>query len=868
MALDLVTLGIEVQTDGIQDATERLADLEEQSDRTGTATGKLESRLAEMLSQAAKLISLGYLANQFQALSSVWTDLTSRVDLATQSQAEAEIAMKRIGETADRTYASLESTAEIFLRNADAFTDLGYSTQQQLDFMSAMTDALVVSGAKAERAESVINALSKAMMAGTLRGENWNTVLQSGGRVVSALADGLGVSISQLRSMAETGELSSDKVFKALTAQMERLKNESESMPATISDAFQRLDNALLTTVGRFSEVGDTSGVVVELIDTLTSVINWFTKQLESDSANWVQFIAVLPAGIRGAVELGTVILAGFIDFMVTWGKGVLNAINPLGPGFKEVAQTFSNEVGIIYKTMSESVAEIDAKMSASINIFDKSADATNRQGHASQYASIQARDLAAAMALIADAKMPETLIDAVSYLNKYTANTEAAKTETRELAKAMADTSIAKVFDEALAAGMAGDSETQKRLLDQMDMYMARVKEANKMADDAAAKSGKSAADKAIKAARDQAKAYQDIQIALARVNNEFELLRKLENEQQVSQFAETVKAAGLKFAEADAMIEKFRLGLEKQVNTKHLSEQLDFYKELRGVLPQAGEKYAELRQQILDQQAAQLEGIGITREAIAEWRGWQELREGTDAVSGLTVAIHDYIDGLTAASQAQGAFQVFTSGTETAFVSMITGAKSARDAFADLGEMIVNELARIAVQMLILKPLMTGLGGLFGGGGSIWGSLAGSLKFWADGGVPNAPGLHKYANSIVTKPTIFPFAKGAGIMGEDGPEAIMPLSRDNQGRLGVSMTAADSYIPQDRPIRVIIEDHGTPKQYNVKYTTADEVRLIATDVVRNNAASVVASDMGNPNGVVSKSMASNFVNPRKRVA
>jgi hypothetical protein len=42
-------------------------------------------------------------------------------------------------------------------------------------------------------------------------------------------------------------------------------------------------------------------------------------------------------------------------------------------------------------------------------------------------------------------------------------------------------------------------------------------------------------------------------------------------------------------------------------------------------------------------------------------------------------------------------------------------------------------------------------------------------------------------FTNSVVDQPTLFKFAKGTGLMGEAGPEAIMPLKRDNNGNLGV---------------------------------------------------------------------------------
>lgn len=73
---------------------------------------------------------------------------------------------------------------------------------------------------------------------------------------------------------------------------------------------------------------------------------------------------------------------------------------------------------------------------------------------------------------------------------------------------------------------------------------------------------------------------------------------------------------------------------------------------------------------------------------------------------------------------------------------------------------------------------------GGVSSAGSSLFSSIASALAF-ADGGVFNAPGISAYSNSIVTHPTLFPFAHGIGLMGEAGAEAVMPLTRNLKGRL-----------------------------------------------------------------------------------
>ncbi len=147
--------------------------------------------------------------------------------------------------------------------------------------------------------------------------------------------------------------------------------------------------------------------------------------------------------------------------------------------------------------------------------------------------------------------------------------------------------------------------------------------------------------------------------------------------------------------------------------------------------------------------------------------------------------------------------------------FVNLLDG--GGKDAIDKMGEALKKKLAASVADALYdasVKPaveafsgwLSGAMKGIFsgssGGGGTASGSSSGGswigsavstvLGFFgvksANGNVFSSPGLHAYANSVVGQPTFFPFANGIGLMGEAGPEAIMPLRRGSDGRLGVS--------------------------------------------------------------------------------
>lgn len=236
-------------------------------------------------------------ARELIRLTDTWTDLNSRVANAAGGLEQGADVMGRLGEVARRTYSSLEQTAEGYLSNATAMRELGYNTSQTLDYTESVNNALVISGAKGQRATSVMDALSKAMALGKLSGDNLNTVISTGGRVAEALAAGLGVSVNQLRALGAQGKITGRDVVRSLSSQMEKLRKEAADMPATISDGIQLLQNAMLEYVGK----GDQAvGVSAKISEALVIMADNFDKTAD---------VALQLAGVIAGALIGRSLL-------------------------------------------------------------------------------------------------------------------------------------------------------------------------------------------------------------------------------------------------------------------------------------------------------------------------------------------------------------------------------------------------------------------------------------------------------------------------------------------------------------------------------------------------------------------------------
>jgi uncharacterized small protein (DUF1192 family) len=123
----------------------------------------------------------------------------------------------------------------------------------------------------------------------------------------------------------------------------------------------------------------------------------------------------------------------------------------------------------------------------------------------------------------------------------------------------------------------------------------------------------------------------------------------------------------------------------------------------------------------------------------------------------------------------------KLFDQSFDTMLNGVLMGTRSMSDAFTDMAKVIIAQLLKIAAYQ--------GIGSALSGAGGFWGEVGAAFLANADGNAFSRGSVIPFAKGgVVTGPTVFPMANGAGLMGEAGPEAVMPLKRGRDGKLGVS--------------------------------------------------------------------------------
>jgi len=214
--------------------------------------------------------------------------------------------------------------------------------------------------------------------------------------------------------------------------------------------------------------------------------------------------------------------------------------------------------------------------------------------------------------------------------------------------------------------------------------------------------------------------------------------------------------------------------------------------------IVQDADAKIASLR--------AEAAGLGLSAEAAAKLRYEQELlNRATQA--GLTLDPAQ-ISVLKEKAAAMASLEVETSklrdaydfakGTFQGFFQDIrSGIADGRGLWGSLADAASNALDRISQKLVdmatdqLFANLWGNLAGVIGGGGGGFMSIGGTGGLFANGAAFAGGRVTAFANGgVVNTPTVFPMAKGMGLMGEAGPEAVMPLRRLPGGRLGVEST------------------------------------------------------------------------------
>lgn len=358
-----LTIDVNARLAGLEQG---LREVQNQTKRTADAIGGVGKLATGMFAG----ISLGALALEAVRMADAFTGVQSQIKLVTSGTTEAVRVQQQLFEVAQRTRQSFTDLAGTYTSIARAAAETGVSQDRLLKLTETISQAVQISGSSSESARAALVQLGQGLASGALRGEELNSVLEQTPRLAQAIAQGLGVSIGELRKLGEAGELTAEKVIGALERVAPTLAAEFGRVQATASQAFTVAANSVGNLVSKINEAtGATSALASALIgisrlaDAAVAGMGRATDAqrtgLESQLANAEQTLSTLPENSRRRAlltqqieqyrkQLGTLNAEqGKTEWgqqtadIDAWAKSVQNAAKP-SAAFNEVMQKIS----------------------------------------------------------------------------------------------------------------------------------------------------------------------------------------------------------------------------------------------------------------------------------------------------------------------------------------------------------------------------------------------------------------------------------------------------------------------------------------------------------------------------------------------
>lgn len=293
----------------------------------GQALARLDAGLNRVADSVAKVghygIGLGIVAPRLvdmvrstASAADGWASLTARVRLASDGLGSAAQAQQQLFSIAQESRTPVADLVTVYQRMANAGQELGLSQQFVLEVTQTLAKAMALSGGNAQSASAALVQLGQGLAAGTLRGEELNSVLEQAPRLAKALADGMGLPIGALKLLGEQGKITAEAIFTALSRSKAQLEREFAQLPQTIDGALTQLSNSFMRTIGVFDETNKVSQAAAESIKALADNMG---TALVVGSGLAVTIALLRSSGTAAALATGAL------------GVGVAALANPLG---------------------------------------------------------------------------------------------------------------------------------------------------------------------------------------------------------------------------------------------------------------------------------------------------------------------------------------------------------------------------------------------------------------------------------------------------------------------------------------------------------------------------------------------------------
>lgn len=290
-----------------------LAGVREELTRTVSEVEELRSSMtsaqppAENLTASLKKLGAAFLGSKLVSgivrMSDEMTQTTARLNLMNDGLQSTADLQELIYQSAMRSRGAYNATADAVAKMGLLAGDAFSSNQETIAFVEQLNKQFKIAGTSAEGQAAAMLQITQAMGSGVLRGEELNSVFEQAPTIIQSIADYLGVSVGEIRSMAQEGELTASIVKSALLSSAEETNQKFNEIPLTWSDVWTQASNMAIMALQPLLEAINWVANNIEVIGPLVLAAA-AAFALFAVAANWTKICAAATKALTAAQKM------------------------------------------------------------------------------------------------------------------------------------------------------------------------------------------------------------------------------------------------------------------------------------------------------------------------------------------------------------------------------------------------------------------------------------------------------------------------------------------------------------------------------------------------------------------------------------
>lgn len=244
-----------------------LDSIEKKGDFASKSMDSMSVATRQLAGYMAGVVTVGAAISKMDA----YTGMQNRLKLVTESQEQLNLAMSDTFNIAQKSYQSWDSVIQVYQRFSDNAKTLGINMTKTAELTETVSKAVAISGASTQAAEAALTQFGQALASGVLRGEELNSIMEQTPALAKAIAQGMGITVGELRSVAAEGKITGDVLVNALTKSKQSVDELFAKTDITIGQSIQLLSNEVTKFTG---EAGKASGVATTLASSIQILAN------------------------------------------------------------------------------------------------------------------------------------------------------------------------------------------------------------------------------------------------------------------------------------------------------------------------------------------------------------------------------------------------------------------------------------------------------------------------------------------------------------------------------------------------------------------------------------------------------------------